>query len=737
MLMLQWVLMGACALALSNGSSADYLDPYLLQTKSLPSDLNFMPSLSNGHLGYTVFGDAIFMNGIYNGASGRSKRARIPNWLNISAEICDKFGCLTDDDVAGSEVSYEMDLRNGYFRYRKEYTKLGLTLEQRSYPHRYYNRALVYELEAKRSARLSVPLFLRLRQQPGNNSDAFDFEEVNRKSRSGEDYRTLRGRTKILEFEPFQPEPHEIFVVFSESLEQDRQLEWPTWQASLQHRIIISIDRKEDVARKELQDLLQIEQHEMLRRHTQVWNEFWDNEFSIDIEGDPELSRIVNAGIFYLSSSLPSLTSNQANEPYYGLSPTGLARGNLEADYQGHNFWDTEIWMWPVAAQFHFDYGKILLDYRLRHLEAAKYNANVTGYEGARYPWESAYTGTEVTNPCCPDIAQQEIHISPDILFTLQKYFAQSNDIDWVCEKAWPIALEVAQFLVSRASCEESEDICHLRNVMGPDEDHADVDDNVYTNVVSKIALEFAEWAGGKCGNASSAEQTYLSWRALHDRLLILHDEELNYHPQHQGYKINATVKQADTILLGYPLQFDTSDSHLNDLHYYAKVTRESGPAMTWSMFAANYLGTGEPERAHEYFERGYKSYVRPEFKVWSENPIGYDGSANFLTGIGGFLQALIFGYGGLDFARVGDKSHMISRPALLPPNVERVTIKYIKFASSKCIFQFQNASSSFYCPELGGKRFELSQGNRKSQLNGSFNVTIKKGEPLLRISTL
>lgn len=38
--------------------------------------------------------------------------------------------------------------------------------------------------------------------------------------------------------------------------------------------------------------------------------------------------------------------------------------------------------------------------------------------------------------------------------------------------------------------------------------------------------------------------------------MFILYDSERDYHPQHMGYKPQDQVKQADTILLGYPLQF-------------------------------------------------------------------------------------------------------------------------------------------------------------------------------------
>ncbi|XP_017049070.1 protein-glucosylgalactosylhydroxylysine glucosidase [Drosophila ficusphila] len=712
-------------------------EAYLLKTNSLPSDLNFMPTLGNGHLGYTVFGDSIFMNGVYNGAGGNSKRARIPNWLNITTEVCDRFGCASNSDVG---TKYEMDLRDGYFRSLTTYKELGIILEQKTYPHKFYNRALVYEVVARRisvrNSRVNSPKYLKLTQNPGESSDAFDFVVVSNGSSSDGDYRTLRGRTKVLELEKFQPDPQEIFILFSESLEEPLKLQWPTWQDQLNYSVIMTIDRDESVARKELQDVLQLSSKNIFQKHTESWNSFWDNEFSIEIRGDAlELSQIVNAGIFYMVSSLPSLETNQKNEPFYGLSPTGLGRGNLEADYQGHNFWDTEIWMLPVVSMFNTEYGKQVLDYRKRKLEAAKYHANETGYKGARFPWESAFTGTEVTNPCCPEVSQQEIHISPDIVFALQKFYAQTLDDEWACETAWPISFEVAEFLMSRASCDDSLMVCHLLNVMGPDEDHPDVNDNVYTNAVSKIALNFTEWLGKMCGNNNT--ELLEKWRNLSDRLVILRDESLDYHPQHEGYVLNTTVKQADTILLGYPLLFDTGSTHLNDLRFYANVTRESGPAMTWSMFAANYMRSIDHEVANEFFERGYKSYVRPEFKVWSETPVGYEGSANFLTGIGGFLQALISGYGGLNFGRTRDQFMMIIGLTFTPPNVDEVYINSIIYGDARCSLTFKNRSSEIHCFDRIGKGFQMTQGQEKTLLGKSFNLTHKSGDPPIQISVL
>jgi trehalose/maltose hydrolase-like predicted phosphorylase len=82
-----------------------------------------------------------------------------------------------------------------------------------------------------------------------------------------------------------------------------------------------------------------------------------------------------------------------------------------------------------------------------------------------------------------------------------------------------------------------------------------------------------------------------------------------------------------------------------NDLNFYSAVTDPAGPAMTWSMTAVGYLEIGQPSVAAAYFKEGYANIQEP-FNIWLETPTG--GATNFLTGAGGFLQSVMFGYGGL-----------------------------------------------------------------------------------------
>lgn len=104
-----------------------------------------MPSLANGHLGLTVFGNAIYMNGVYNGRGGQSRRARLPNWLNISAEL---YSENQEIPSLPTDTAYQMLLRDGCFQWQK-YFHDGLqtiNMTQRIYAHRYFDRAVIYEL---------------------------------------------------------------------------------------------------------------------------------------------------------------------------------------------------------------------------------------------------------------------------------------------------------------------------------------------------------------------------------------------------------------------------------------------------------------------------------------------------------------------------------------------------------------------------------------------------------------
>jgi protein-glucosylgalactosylhydroxylysine glucosidase len=106
-----------------------------------------------------------------------------------------------------------------------------------------------------------------------------------------------------------------------------------------------------------------------------------------------------------------------------------------------------------------------------------------------------------------------------------------------------------------------------------------------------------------------------------------------DYHPQFDNYEIGQTIKQADAILIGYPLQFKSkSTSRLNDLRFYKNVIRPDGPAMSFSMLAINYFEVNELVIAQEMLIKSYKPYISKPFYIWNEVAEGEVGATNFVV---------------------------------------------------------------------------------------------------------
>lgn len=271
------------------------------------------------------------------------------------------------------------------------------------------------------------------------------------------------------------------------------------------------------------------------------------------------------------------------------------------------------------------------------------------------FPWESALTGSEV----CPGeiYSDYEQHIIGDIAFAVKQLWMASGDQQWLEHQAFPLIRATAEFWASRAVYNDSKKAYVIYDVMPPDEDAEVVNNSAYTNTIAKMNLEFAYEV---LPNASE------SWKTIAQNMYVPFDATNNYHPEYEGYN-GIEVKQADVILLGFPLMVDMNmNVRRNDLSFYEPRTNPRGPAMTKSMFAVNWLDVGEYDRAEKSFNESYVNAKEP-FMVWTEGADG-GGAVNFITGAGGFLQSVLFGFGGL---RLRDYEHLQFKPMLLPGSTQ------------------------------------------------------------------
>lgn len=135
----------------------------------------------------------------------------------------------------------------------------------------------------------------------------------------------------------------------------------------------------EDEFRKILEN-----KNDLLSSHTKEWAQFWA-KVQITAKGNDYLSNAIQASQFALASSLPSLNRSRSQSTYYGLAPAGLGLDRQQEVYNGHSFWDTEIWMQPSILLLEPKWSQQLLNYRHLMRNTAHNNAVRTGYQGYRF----------------------------------------------------------------------------------------------------------------------------------------------------------------------------------------------------------------------------------------------------------------------------------------------------------------------------------------------------------------
>lgn len=390
--------------------------------------------------------------------------------------------------------------------------------------------------------------------------------------------------------------------------------------------------------------------HSLLAAHTRLWNELWQGD--ILIEGDDEAQRAVRFALFNLYSSC-----REGNG--LSISPMGLS----SQDYNGHIFWDTEIWMFPPILLFNQGLAESMMNYRIDRLPAARQKAMSYGYRGAMYPWESDDAGEEAT-PTTALTGPFEHHITADIGIACWNYYCVTRDKEWLKNKGYPLLKAVADFWSSRATCND-DGTWSINNVVGANEYKHGATDNAFTNASAKLALQYATKAAATCNTKANKQ-----WEIVANGLKIhrMSDGVTKEHATYNG----EMIKQADVNLLGYPLRIITDEKQLKkDLEYYAgKIDPQHGPAMSFAIFCVQYARMGDVDKAYEMFLRSYQPNQRPPFGVLAETPTS--NNPYFMTGAGGLLQAVINGFCGL---QITDKG-IVQLPAILPKHWKKVTIK-------------------------------------------------------------
>lgn len=421
---------------------------------------------------------------------------------------------------------------------------------------------------------------------------------------------------------------------------------------------------------------------ELRERHRAAWLARW-RDADVLIGGDVELERALRFALYHLIS---------AADPESDVASVG-ARGLSGRGYNGHVFWDTEVFILPFFTATDPTTARALLEYRYRTLDAARARATALGYRGALFPWESADTGEDVTpsagigadgQPVRILTGEQEHHIAADVAWAIWRYWEATGDDPFLVRMGAEIVLESARFWASRADLGD-DGRYHIDHVIGPDEYHEDVNDNAFTNVMARWtierALELDEILHRIDGRAADELWHRLqldaaelgAWAAVAKGLVDGFDPETGLYEQFAGFfdledirsvdvaprpfdghaalgaaRVDKAqvVKQADVLMLVHMLPEVVSPEIAAANYAYYEPRTSHGSSLSPAIHAAVAARVGRPDEA--------VAYLRMAAAIDLGNGMGNAAHGVHVASMGGQWQAAVHGFGGVQVTRTG-----------------------------------------------------------------------------------
>lgn len=421
-------------------------------------------------------------------------------------------------------------------------------------------------------------------------------------------------------------------------------------------------------------------------RHLQAWQNFWQDA-DILIEGDEQAQLGVRYNIYQLRINA------SLHDPRYSIAAKGLTGPG----YRGHVFHDTEIFMLPFFIYTLPAVARNLVIYRYLTLPQARAKARTLGYEGAMFAWESTLSGAEMTpsaivHPETGEViavpnALQEIHISASVAHAAWDYWRVSGDDEFMRQYGAEIVLSTALFWGSRVEKHQATETYEISNILGPDEWHENVQNNVFTNAMARwnlsTALDVRRWlhriapaqAETLERQLGLTEQHLALWQEIIAHLPVPQDPHSGLFEQFTGffqlapleqeeYRGRTTsyqgllgvenvqhyriIKQADVLMLLTVLnqEFDLQTRRVNWDYYYPITDHDYGSSLTPAFHVVLACQLGKMQEAYDLFMKGNL--------VDLENLRGNTAEGCHAACCGAVWQAVVFGFAGLQITEEG-----------------------------------------------------------------------------------
>ncbi|MFF8952018.1 glycoside hydrolase family 65 protein [Streptomyces sp. NPDC014684] len=271
-------------------------------------------------------------------------------------------------------------------------------------------------------------------------------------------------------------------------------------------------------------------------------DDFWDRA-DVEVDGDEEIQQAVRFALFHVLQA--GARAERRAIPAKGLTGSG---------YDGHAFWDTEMFVLPVLTHSAPEAVAQALRWRHSTLDEARERAAQLGLGGAAFPWRTIQ-GAEGSAYWPAGTAA--FHVNAGIADAVLRYVEATGDLDFEREAGVELLVETARLWRSLGH-HDHHGVFHIDGVTGPDEYSAVADDNTYTNLMARqnllAAADCVERHGREAQRLGVDEEESAAWRDAAQAIHIPFNDELGVHEQHAGFTRYQRWDFAGTRPEQYPL---------------------------------------------------------------------------------------------------------------------------------------------------------------------------------------
>ncbi|GAA3783548.1 hypothetical protein GCM10022206_23550 [Streptomyces chiangmaiensis] len=241
----------------------------------------------------------------------------------------------------------------------------------------------------------------------------------------------------------------------------------------------------------------------------------------VEVDGDAEIQQAVRFALFHVLQAAARSEGRAI-----------LAKGLTGSGYDGHAFWDTEIFVLPLLTFTHPRCVAEALRWRQNTLPAARVRARQLGLRGAAFPWRTI-DGSECSG--CWPAGTAAFHVNADVAHAVIRYLSLTDGVEFERKTGVELLVETARLWHSLGH-HDSDGRFHIDGVTGPDEYSAVVHDNVYTNLMAQENLRAAADAAERHREQAAAlgvdEEETAAWRDAAEAITVPYNSALGIHEQ-------------------------------------------------------------------------------------------------------------------------------------------------------------------------------------------------------------